>query len=453
MSIQRLNQSLERFLHKNISLDRPVLLGFSGGPDSVALLHLLLACQKKMPQLKLGIAHVNHNWRAESLGEALSAQKIAETYQIPFHLLTLDPAQKPGNLEATCRQERMNFFHRLSIEHGYQGVFLAHHADDQTETVLKRVLEGSTLTNLKGIQSTSHFNGLKLMRPLLSFSKQDLLDYLALHELDYFKDTTNLDPKFLRGKFRSQIIPQLSQQFGKAIAPALLDISNEAGELHDYLEQRLQPCLEHVRKGWMGLYLNLNLDFADYEVKYLIRHLSQCAGFAIQRPLVELALALHKQNAANKWVANGQGKIFVDRKHLFFIKKQHPKIEFQSPIILETGEYRSGNMHILVDQFCKIGEKENNCDWTNVWLGEMEVELPAGKYCLEMLVSDCPYQNGNSIYKWWNAHKVPCLLRQAIPVVMDMETGLVAHEFLSGKTKNKGRQNSYRIQVKIEDLT
>src|SRR6476620_6970567 len=139
------------FLKRYGDLNRPMLLALSGGPDSLSLLHLLLNCQKKL-QFTFGIAHIDHRWRSESKEEAESLRQLAETHQISFHLKVLDPSSFQGNLEENCRQKRLEFFRQLCHEYRYQAVLLGHHANDQAETVLKRLLEGSGWNGLAAMQ-------------------------------------------------------------------------------------------------------------------------------------------------------------------------------------------------------------------------------------------------------------------------------------------------------------
>ena len=132
---------------------------------------------------------------------------LANELKLPFHLKTLNPQTLVGNLEAACRNERLKFFKELSKQHGYQAVILAHHADDQAETVLKRVFEGADLTCMGGLKEKSEINGLSVWRPLLNVSKNDVLIWLQQHGHVAITDKTNLDPKYLRGRCRIQIIP------------------------------------------------------------------------------------------------------------------------------------------------------------------------------------------------------------------------------------------------------
>jgi tRNA(Ile)-lysidine synthase len=207
---------LSDFLECNYIPGKPILLALSGGPDSLALFHLLVDCQKKMP-LQLGVAHIDHGWRPESPREAEQLKHLVEHYHLPFHLKKLDPSRLKGNLEDASRRERLAFYRHLCSEYGYQAVLLGHQRDDQAETVLKRILEGASLPFLAGLEERTYLDGLMLWRPLLRISKRQIVYWLQERGIKAFEDSTNLDPKFLRGRFRSVIVPQLSKDFGKQV--------------------------------------------------------------------------------------------------------------------------------------------------------------------------------------------------------------------------------------------
>ncbi len=250
-----IEQTVFQFFQNHYDFKSPLLLGLSGGPDSLALFHLLLKYRKQHP-FELGIAHVDHGWRQESSEEARLLQNIVEKEGLPFHLKTLLPEDLQGNLEAASRDARILFFADLCQKYHYQAVLLAHHADDQAETVLKRVLEGASLPYLCGLRETATVHNVLFWRPLLKINKNEILQWLERHQLKGFDDRTNRDPRFLRGKFRTRILPALSKEFGKQVEKNLERLGAEALEWHHYLNSKVIICCKQLKKG-NGAYFSI----------------------------------------------------------------------------------------------------------------------------------------------------------------------------------------------------
>lgn len=228
---------LKHFLSKSWQLGSPILLACSGGPDSKALLHLLLEAQTFF-DLEIHVAHIDHGWRIESGVEAQKLQNEIENLGLAFHLRTL--VDLPLKEEA-AREARYGQLTQIAKEIGAQAIILAHQMDDQAETVLKRVLEGASLSALGGMKEISMQSEIFLWRPLLKVSKRTLLEWLKDRNISYFTDSTNLDPKYLRGRLRSTILPQLEESFGKSIVKNLSLLGERAQKLEEHLVSASQP--------------------------------------------------------------------------------------------------------------------------------------------------------------------------------------------------------------------
>src|SRR5262245_57437427 len=145
-----------QFFENNIDTRRPILLALSGGQDSTCLLHLYLLWNRA----PLHIVHIDHGWREESAKECLELKQFASEHKLPFHAIRLDSSALKGNLEDASRKERYRFYKKVAQEVGAQGILLGHHADDQSETVFKRMLEGASLTALAGLYKVRTIDGL-----------------------------------------------------------------------------------------------------------------------------------------------------------------------------------------------------------------------------------------------------------------------------------------------------
>lgn len=201
---------ISAFSHEQnlLSPESTIIVGLSGGPDSVFLLHYLASVRQEM-NLTLIAAHLDHGWRTESAQDALFCQQLADMYQVPLIIKNLKDMQLPfksnGSKEELGRKARRAFFEELANEHTAQAIALAHHADDQMETFIMRLIRGASLTGLAGMKIK---DGLYI-RPLLTVSKNEILDYLHMHEIPYVIDASNQSEEYLRNRIRNQAIPAL----------------------------------------------------------------------------------------------------------------------------------------------------------------------------------------------------------------------------------------------------
>ena len=197
----------------------PVLLAFSGGADSRALLHFLAACAKE-DGFPLTLAHVNHGIRGdEALRDRRFCQTVAVAYGLALCILDADvPALAKAHgrgLEEEARIVRYEYFERLMREREIPLLATAHHADDNLETVLFHLCRGTGLSGLCGIAPTRDLEYGILTRPLLRVSRREILAYCRENGLEYVTDSTNSDTAYTRNRIRSEVIPILSEFYGE----------------------------------------------------------------------------------------------------------------------------------------------------------------------------------------------------------------------------------------------
>jgi tRNA(Ile)-lysidine synthase len=178
-----------------------VLVALSGGADSVVLLHLLRRCAEQLG-IELRAAHFDHAMRPTSAADAEWAAGLCRAWEIP---LLRGRATHPLNGETDARTARYRFLRYALRESGATRIATAHHADDQVETVLFRMLRGAGLRGLSGIPVRRG----KLIRPLLRFNKIDLLEYAAAHHVRFREDPTNEQLHYARNRIRKNVIPAL----------------------------------------------------------------------------------------------------------------------------------------------------------------------------------------------------------------------------------------------------
>ena len=260
-----------------LDLERPLVVGVSGGPDSLCLLDLL-----DKAGLPVIVAHYDHNLRPESGVEAKSVEREAGRRGLKFVLgqgNVRDVAQTEGlSIEEAARQARYRFLFSQARASGAGAVAVAHHADDQVETVLMHLLRGSGLSGLKGMTYRAILpvwdSEIPLIRPLLSMWRTEILSYCKNNRLDPVMDHTNLDTRYFRNRLRHELIPSL-ESYNPQIREGILRMSRAlAGDyelLREVIRQNWDRCLLREGEGYLVLDFELLCGYSSGLRKNMIR--------------------------------------------------------------------------------------------------------------------------------------------------------------------------------------
>ena len=210
---------LNHFLRKEyLKKHSKVLLALSGGLDSMFLFHLLSTYQNELG-IELILAHVNHKQRSESDWEENELRKLADAAELPIYITSFS-----GDFsEARAREFRYDFFRKIMKEVGATALVTAHHADDQVETILMRLIRGSRLRHLIGIKKSQVVDDIEIIRPLLHFHKTDF------PPIFHFEDQTNHENSYFRNRIRNKYLPELEKE-NPRLKSALLDLGREISD-------------------------------------------------------------------------------------------------------------------------------------------------------------------------------------------------------------------------------
>ncbi|GAB4337017.1 MAG: tRNA lysidine(34) synthetase TilS [Calditrichia bacterium] len=224
-----------------------LLVAVSGGVDSVVLLDLLLRW-KVYDKLHLEIVHLNHQLRGdESEEDAKFVQQLAHQHYLVCHLLTADVgayAKKQRlSLEEAGRNLRKSMFEEICEKEGLDKIVTAHHADDQAETVLMRLLKGAGVEGMAGIRKK---NGL-WVRPLLFATRKEIETYARKNNLQYRTDSSNLSGQFLRNRFRNELIPFLEREYNPSLKKKLQSLAEMFGDFQEFAEKVYWDFLQDQR--------------------------------------------------------------------------------------------------------------------------------------------------------------------------------------------------------------
>lgn len=257
-----------------------VIVAVSGGPDSVALLHVLFALAERY-SWKLVVAHVNHQFRgAESDAEAAFVAELAADMGLPCEIGVIDvPAyiEKTSlNGQVAAREKRYEFLLQVAANYSAQRIAFAHHADDQAETVMMRILRGTGPSGLVGMPERRREKKVELIRPFLRIYKSDIVNYCALHEMTYCKDSSNELRKYFRNQIRLDVMPML-KQYNEQLPESLNRLTDLMRAEDDYLAEETERIFRRiVRIGQAYCRINRS-DFTELHV-------------ALQRRLIKLIL-------------------------------------------------------------------------------------------------------------------------------------------------------------------
>lgn len=239
--------------------DVTTIAAVSGGPDSVALLRALLALRRPGAG-RIIVAHFNHRLRGqESDDDERFVRYLADRWDLACEIGQADLGdQHPeptGRLssEDAARSARYAFLSETAAGRGARYVVTGHTADDQAETVLHRLVRGTGIRGLAGIQTYRELlHGVSLVRPLLQVRRQTLIEYLALLGQDYRQDGSNQHPQFTRNRIRHDLIPRLEAEYNAQLTPALGRLAAFADEVQQWLEQQANEWLSAsaLRDDW-----------------------------------------------------------------------------------------------------------------------------------------------------------------------------------------------------------
>ena len=199
-----------------------LLAAVSGGADSICLLHVLIELG-----FQLEVAHFDHQTRnGESGRDAEFVGEVAARLGLPFHLesrpIEQESRHSGKSFEEYARTARYEFLTRVAASRNCEAVATGHHADDNAETILMRLIRGSTPAGAAGIPAVGAWGGVSVIRPLLGLTRDEAMAYLAERGLQYREDSTNADVRYARNRVRHELLPLLAERYNPRVREALL---------------------------------------------------------------------------------------------------------------------------------------------------------------------------------------------------------------------------------------
>ena len=319
-----------------IEKEDKLVIGVSGGPDSMALLHILLTLQEKeqIPSCTLLVAHVNHMLRKEADEETAYVEEFCRLHQIPCFVKRAkveELAQKAKmGTEEMGRNIRYQFFEEVRQKEKAQKIVTAHHANDNAETVLMNILRGSGTAGLRGIEPIrKNEKNVVFVRPLLNCTKEEIYEYCKEKKLQPKIDKSNQENVYNRNKVRNILIPFLEKEWNPNIVATLNRLSELARQENQYLERQTQKAYEDMvleeRKDSIVLSLK-KWNGQDFVIKSrVIRYtINRLLGTTkdIEKIHIEDIIKLCENNVGNKYlIPNKKVKVLVNKGKIFFLEQ------------------------------------------------------------------------------------------------------------------------------------
>ena len=323
-----------------------IVIGVSGGPDSICLLHVLNELKNEL-NFKIYVAHINHMIREEADEETEYVKDFCEKLEIECYIKRIDVVKIANNLkrgtEETGRQIRYEFFNEILEKTNSNKIATAHNNNDKVETILMNILRGSGTSGLKGIEA---IRDNKYIRPLIETSREEIEQYCESNKLNPRIDKSNNENIYTRNKVRNVVIPYIKKEFNSNILKTINRLSEVATEENEYLnkvtgemfnkiyidgEQKIENHTSHFTPR-TSITLDLK-QFNSLELvikrRIIIYTINKLLGTTegIEKINIDDVIKLCRNNIGNKYLMPIKNlKILVKKGKIFFIALNEPSV-------------------------------------------------------------------------------------------------------------------------------
>jgi tRNA(Ile)-lysidine synthase len=457
-------------INKNqlLSVGDRVIVGFSGGIDSLTLLHFL--CNLTEYKLDIWAVYINHSLRPlENVQEEKLLEKVGKEWGIHTHKATVDiPAKlkaKPDSLELVAREERYRIFREFRGQIDAGKVALAHHLDDQVETILYRIIRGTGIDGLSGIPVTR--DGFYI-RPFLEVTRKEIQEYALSHKLAWLEDSSNREMIYQRNKIRLQLLPLLEGSYNPRIKESLIRLSKLASAQRDYMTEvvnRLLPDLL-VSEGdsKFGLKLDEFLKQSFYVQYYILKQLvsKMKANYHLETATLDhLLQKINEEQYHFKTMHIFKGiRVYAQGKNLLFAESQDKTTAMQLRIS-QSFSLTSPGHNIIQDLKLRI-HIENAYppeDWHRV--PNDQVYVAANKLPLPLKIrfwrpGDVFWPLGSpgsqKLHDFFINIKLPRSLRMSVPLLVtsdDQIVWVVGYRLSERFKVDNGNDHVWRLSMAI----
>ena len=306
-----------------------IVLGVSGGPDSLFMLDILKKLKEQLG-IQIVVAHINHMIRPEAGEEEQFVKEFCEKIDVEFYSKRIEVEKYANNnkigLEEAGRKVRYEFFEEICNQVGANKIAIAHNKNDKIETMIMHVLRGSGVSGLQGIQPKTN----KIIRPIIEITRENIEKYCAEQNLEPRIDKSNFENIYTRNKIRNIVIPYIQEEFNPNFLETMARLSEVITEENEYLNKLVEKEYNKIllEKSEKEIVLDLKkFNELDNIIKkrVILFTVSRLRGGSqgIEKIHIEDIVKLCQNNVGNKFLIPNKGlKVLVKNKKILFINEQ-----------------------------------------------------------------------------------------------------------------------------------
>lgn len=307
-----------------------IVVGVSGGPDSICLLHILNKLKDEM-NFKIYVAHINHMLRKEADEETEYVKKFCKKIEVECFVKKIDvekiAKQEKIGTEEAGRKIRYEFFEEVLKKTNSNKITTAHNSKDKAETILLNIVRGSGISGLKGIEAKRNE---KYIRPLIEIDRQEIEEYCKTNKLEPKYDGTNNENIYSRNKIRNELIPYIKNEFNPNIIKTLNRLSEVATDEDEYLKNITKNVYEKISEI-QGENIVLNLkEFNKQELvikrRVILYTINKCLNTinGIEKINIDDIIKMCDKNVGNKYLMpTKQIKVYLKKGKIYFIPNKN----------------------------------------------------------------------------------------------------------------------------------
>jgi len=311
-----------------IKANDKIVLGVSGGPDSLFMLDILNKLKEQL-QIELVVAHINHMIRAEADSEEEFVRKFCQKINVEFYSKRIEVEKYANNnkigLEEAGRKVRYEFFEEVCNQTGANKIAVAHNKNDKVETIIMHILRGSGISGLQGIQPQTNN---KIIRPIIEIERVDIEKYCEEQRLQPRIDKSNFDNTYTRNKIRNVVIPYIKDEFNPNFIETMTRLSEVITEENEFLSKltdtEYKKILIEKTEKEIALDLKKFNELDNIIKKRIILYtvsILRGGSQGIEKIHIEDIVKLCQNNIGNKFLIPNKGlKVLVKDKKILFIK-------------------------------------------------------------------------------------------------------------------------------------